>query len=279
MPVDPAVTEALDAVAAGAAGRDVESETLDFKTVGRSIDDTMTDLAQAAACFANGRGGSIVVGVKDATGGPDAFVGCSLDAATTRRRIFERTEPSLTVDVEWLSRPEGDLLVIGVPEGAMVHSVRGRHTERVGTSCMPMSAARIAQVVADRSGDDWSDHATDLTVSDLDPVAMVVARRYLEGSVDPTRQGWARLADADLLRVLGVVDTSGRLNRAGALLLAPSGDRREVLAYVHRRTPTGSLTANESFTAPLLVALDRLFDLVSASSDASGGSVATNRVR
>ena len=273
MPVATEVHTALDAVLNGASAHDVESETLDFKTVGRSVDDTLTDLAQAAACFANAKGGSIVVGVADHPGGADAFVGCVLDPPTTRLQIFERTEPPLTVSIEWVARPEGAVLVIGVPESPTLHSVKGRVTERVGTSCMPMHTERIAQVMADRRGDDWSDHPTELALAAVDPVAMAIGREFLEASGDPTRQGYARLSDPDLLRVLGVVTADGTLNQAGALLFTKQTSRRELMAYIHRRTPTGALTANEPLDGPLISALGRVFDLIAARVDRTSVNV------
>jgi ATP-dependent DNA helicase RecG len=58
--VDADVTSTLDAVRAGRRPSELESMTLDFKTVGRSIGDTLKDLAEAAACFANAEGGKII---------------------------------------------------------------------------------------------------------------------------------------------------------------------------------------------------------------------------
>ena len=266
MVLPPDVSAALDEIVAGAAAHDLESDVLDFKTVGRSVDDALTDLAEAAACFAGARGGTIVVGVRDRPGGADAFVGCDVDVPTVRHQIFERTEPGLTVGVERHTHPAGEVLVIQVPEGATLHAVKGRYTERVGASCMPMNAARIERVMADRRGDDWSAHPTDLRPPDADPIALAVARRFLTSSVDPRRQAYARLDDPALLRTLGVVTTDGFLNRAGALLFA-DGQGAELLAYSHRRTPTGALTASEAFTAPLVVAIDRVLDLISARVD------------
>lgn len=273
MAVDQAVLDALDAVASGIAAGDLETDTLEFTTIGRSRNDSLTDLAEAAACLANARGGSVIVGVADHPGGPAGIVGCNLDPALTRRAILERTDPPLTVDVTAIDRSEGHVLVIAVPEGATVHSVRNRASERMGNACMPMSTDRIARVVADRRGEDWSDAATNLGINTADALALAVARRFLRESVDPVRRSFADLSDADLLRTAGLVTPQGMLNRAGVLLFADVPERREHLAYMHRRTTSGELTANEQFAGPLLTALGRVFELISARLDSTSVNV------
>lgn len=258
---------ALAAIQAGTAAHDVESERLDLKTVGRSVPDTLVDLAEAAACFANHRGGMIVVGVRDRPGGPEAFVGCDLDPARTRLAVFERSDPPLTVDTETVRFAGAQLLTIHVPESAGVHSVRGRIARRVGSSCMPMSADHIARLVADRRGEDWTDVPSDVPAAAVDPTAMTLARRFLSGAADPARTRLVRLADVDLLRALGAVAPDGRLNRAGVLLFVDPPNRREHTSYIHRRTPAGDLTANEHFAGPLVTMLARALELVTARMD------------
>lgn len=271
---DDDVRSALSAVRGGRAANEVETERLDFKTVGRSISDTLTDLAAAAACFANDHGGTIVVGVSDRPGGVEAFVGAGkLGAADTRRAIFERTDPPLTVDVTELGFEGVKLLVVTVPESAAVHAVGGRHTQRIGTSCMPMSADRIARLVADRRGDDWTNDATEVPVSAVDPLAVTTARQFLREATDPTRRAFAELSDGDLLRALGVITPRGRLNRAGVLLFVDDPHGREHTAYVHRRTPAGDLTANEQFSGPLVTTLARVLDLILARTDTTSVDV------
>lgn len=273
MPIALDVMPALDAVAAGTAARDLESETLDFKTEGRSRDDTLVDLAQAAVCFANARGGSVVVGVADRPGGPGAFHGCNLDPALIRRRIFELTEPPLTVDLEQINHPQGTVVVVGVPIGSTVHAVKGRSTERIGTACMPMRSERIAAVVIDRSGDDWSAHPTDRPLSAVDPVAVAIARDFLASSPDPARRAFGRHSDIDLLKTLGVVTSQDNLTRAGEVLFTKQAHGREHFAYIYRRTPTGALVANEHLDGPMLSALQRVFDLVEARVDRTSVNV------
>jgi len=54
-------------------------------------------------CFANAQGGTIVVGIQDGVGGPEAFVGSPLDPIRTVSRVYELTEPGLIVIVDALS--------------------------------------------------------------------------------------------------------------------------------------------------------------------------------
>lgn len=267
------VVAALDDVYSGALPADLESEQLDFKQVGRSRSETLGNLAEAASCFANAHGGSLVVGIKDQVHGPDAFVGCELTTSEVRRAIFERVEPPLTVDVEPYAHPGGDCLVISVPQGATLHSYKGRSTERIGTSCEPMRPERIALVVDERRGADWSDASTELPLTSVDPLAMAAARQFLGAAGTATHQRFGRMTDTDLLRALGVVDARGRLKRAGEALFVDSPDRAEYMAYVHRRTPSGALTTNTQFRGPLVTALRELFELIAARVDTTSVNV------
>ncbi|MFZ5851982.1 MAG: ATP-binding protein [Actinomycetota bacterium] len=266
MAVSAEVLHVLDAVAAGGLPGDLESETLDFKTQGRSVADTLRDLAEAAACLANSAGGSIIVGVADGKRGPTALVGTDLDGLKVKRRIFELTDPRLTVGVDELTRTGRRLLVITVPSSPDVHAVGGRSTERIGTSCEPMSNSRIASVVAERRGDDWSADDSTVPIGEADPVALDLARSMLGRSSDARRGALGRASDPDLLRGLGLVTPQRTLVNAGALLFCGDGGTAQ-LTYVHRRTPAGALVVNEPLTAPLLRALERAFELVDVRSD------------
>src|SRR5659263_45767 len=215
------ITRALDRIAAGEVAAAVESSTLDFKTQGRSIGDTLEDLADAVACFANGGGGSVVVGVADKVGGAQAFVGHTLHVDATKHRIFELTDPPLLADVREVQHAAGSVLVITVPRGATVHRVKKKMpTERVGTSCETMSTQRVAAVVGERSGDDWSAHDSGVSLAQVEELAIAAARVRLERSEDTRRRTRARLSTPDLLRALGVVTPKGALTNAGTLLFS-----------------------------------------------------------
>ncbi len=255
------VAAALRSVMEGSAPYTLESATLDFKTVGRSQGDAEIDFAEAAICFANANGGHIVVGVADRKSGTDAMVGSNMDPTRLQRRIYDVTSPPLIVTVDEHVWEGTRLLVITVPRSPDVHQVRGRATERIGTSCEPMSAVRIAAVVSERRGDDWSAAPSGLARSNVDGRIMDDVRRLLADAPDAERRRWAGLSERDLLRRLGLLAPDGGLTNAGALLLMPD-DTRRLVTYTHRRTRSGELSTNQQLTAPGLTALLRSLELI-----------------
>ena len=271
------VRAALDAVGAGARASTLESDQLEFKTVGRSVPDTLVDLAEASACMANAKGGSVVVGVADDASGPAAFVGAGdLDAVRTQRRIYELTEPRLVVSIEPLRYGGAELLEITVPRSPDVHQVRGRATERIGASCVPMPAVRIAAVVADRHGHDWSAEDSGVGLDRVSARAVEEARALLAVVREPERRRWARLPVPDLLRRLGVVTPGDTLSNGGALMFT-STRAGALISYTHRRTRSGELTVNERLTGPGLTVVLRCLELIDSRTDRTPINVASGQ--
>jgi ATP-dependent DNA helicase RecG len=240
---------------------------LDFKRQGRSRNDAAKDLAVAAICFANSIGGTLVVGVHDRTPGPAAFEGTDLDPVWLVQRIYEVTQPALTVSAREHSVEGARLLILSVPRSPDIHQVDQRAPHRIGTSCVPMTASQIAAALADRRGDDWSAGATGVSAAAVSAVAMEQARGLLRQSPDPARRRYATETDADLLRVLGVVTPEGGLTRAGALLLVPVATDEVQIVYQYRRTPAGEPVVVHRLAAPLLPAVVRVMELISARVD------------
>ena len=121
--------------------RRLESHTLDFKAPARNAKDTFANLTDAAVCFANAAGGTIVLGVADDVPGADALAGTDLSAAAVRRAVYERTSPGLDVTVSDHAVDGRTLLVITVPEGLEVYgTARGQYSWRRETDCSPMTA-------------------------------------------------------------------------------------------------------------------------------------------
>lgn len=264
----PELSAALAAIAAGATAASKESSTLDFKRQGRSREDVSKDTAEAAMCFANANGGCVVLGVRDRVAGPDAFEGANLDTEALRRRIYELTIPHLTVEVTEHHVGQVRLLVVQVPRSLEVHQVDGRTTQRLGTSCEPMTAGQIASLISDRRGQDWSDEDSGLSPDAISAACLDQARGLLRRSADPQRRSHATDTDLDLLRALGLIAPNGHLLRAGEVLLAdPDPGSPEVLTYQYRRTPAGEPAVMQRLTRPLLPALVRVLDLVDARVD------------
>ncbi len=261
-----AVDEVLARIAEGsidAAG----AETLDieFKSDGRSRTDDLANIAEAAACLANTAGGVIIVGVDDRTSGSQAFIGTSLDPEKTRLRIYELTNPPLLVDSEPRDIAGATVMVIRVPTSPQVHSANNKMpTERIDQHCKPMTSERVASVTAHKTGRDWSAQRSAATVAEVNPLAMQTARAMLARSNDLKKRELAEAATVDLLRAVGVVLEDQTLTNAGSLLFATSHTDKTLISYTHRRTPAGQLTANEHLSGPLVVALDKVFDLIDA---------------
>jgi len=260
------VEEAIDAVLRGTRAADLESVTLDFKRAKASFEDTARDLAEAVACFANARGGAVVVGVDDKRSGQDAFVGCGFEAEALRRRIWELTNPSVTVTARTVRAGESDLVVLVVPEGLEVHSVGGRASHRVGKSCEPMSASEQARLIEERRGVDWSAELAGRATADVSPLALAAARQMLRTHPDPQRQAYGGLSEADLLRTLGVATSDGELLRAGDLLFC-EGPGPDLLMYQHRRSTGGEPADIQRFGRPLLLGFQRVLELIAARID------------
>jgi len=266
MPPEPAILTALEAIYAGATADSQESETLDFKQESaRSRGDTEKGLVAATLCFANASGGSTVVGVRNKPGGPDAFVGTTLETHEVKQRIFEQTDPSLAVDVEAIDFRGSRLLVIRAPESPEIHAdTQGRAPRRINTDCVNMSPAEQVRHREDRRGTDWSQTASDRDVADVSPRALAVARDLLARHPNPDRQALARREDRDLLLELGALRQDGRLSRAGEVLFCSAPDASTRLLYVYRDTPGGEPSDVRRFDEPLVVAYERVMELVEA---------------
>ncbi|WP_250284410.1 MULTISPECIES: ATP-binding protein [unclassified Frankia] len=266
-------SRALTAVHAGVRAGDVETETLDFKedqsrrsvngpptAGGTQHEPTARDLADSACCFANARGGVVIVGVEDKRGGPAAFVGTALNPEWLRHRIWELTDPHLAVDVEAVTAASGArLLTIVVSAGLTAHRVPGgRYKHRVGTHCVEMSSVDHTALV--RRHVDWSAEPTTMRFDDVDIAALLVARQVLRAAEETSRVALTSRPDEELLRALGVLDsTTGTLTRAGALLFAVTDRQQSHLDYVRRARPgADALIRLDEPGRPLLVEFNEI---------------------
>ncbi|WP_084634494.1 RNA-binding domain-containing protein [Propionicicella superfundia] len=263
------ITSTLSRIESGAAsGGDLEGAHLDFKTEGSTLKETAQDLAEAALCFANASGGTIVVGIHDKRRGDEAFVSTELDPAIIRARIYELTEPPLTVEAEALQYSGHRLVVIRVGEGLAVHTTRkGAATRRVESQCLPMRPEEIARITEERRGADWSENSSGREISEVDPVAETVLRSYLTTAGKEQQRRLAPLELPAVLQELGLLVTGATtLNHAGAILLCGprAGENHEVLVYQHRRTTAGESDLVRRWQAPSLIAFRECLELISS---------------
>ena len=264
MPIAPVELAAILAqIVAGATPASLESDRLDFKQQPNSRPEAIRTLVDAAVCFANSRGGTVVMGVADTYSGPQALTGCNLDPTTVQRRVHELTEPPLMVGARSEEHAGIVVLVIDVFQSFDIHADKqGRASQRLGTNCIPMTPLEHRRLRENRLGIDWSAQPSDRHSSELSPSALAAAREALR-RVPDERFPLASLSDTDLLRSLGVLDDQGNLLRAGEILFCEPHDiPSTAVLYQYRPTPAGEATAVERVNQPLMVAFERAMQLI-----------------
>ncbi len=256
------LSEVLAQVAAGAQPADLETGQLDFKQQPDSKPDAIRSLVDAAICFANTSGGTIVMGLADRLTGRDAFTGCDLDPQTVQRRVHELTEPPLMVGTRTEEHFGTAMLVMDVFQSFEIHADKhGRATHRIGTECLPMTPHEHRRLREERLGVDWSAQPSERRLADLSQRALIAAREALDRLPDD-RRPLAKLTDEDLLRALGVINDEGRLLRAAEVLFCEATDAGAGVLYQYRQTPGGEATAVERLGFPLVLAFERAMELI-----------------
>lgn len=264
--LDPALQATLEAVHAGAQATAHESESLDFKLDDRGGDKaTLNTLTHASICFANALGGQVVLGVADKLAGPEAFRGTGLSVEAVKQRIWETSDPGLTVDVQEVEFRGARLIVIRVPESSQIHAdTSGRAPRRVATECRNMTPEEQARLREDRRGVDWSVRPSERDAADIRSRAIEIALENLARHADPERRALARLAPDDLLSQLGVVRRDGRLTYGGETLFCPTADGSDRLVYIYKETPGGEPVDVQRFNGPLVEGFEGVLALVQA---------------
>lgn len=169
--------EVLTRIHEGERASDLESDVLDFKRQPDSKDDAIKRLVDAAVCFANSVGGTLVMGIADAIAGPEAFLGCELAPAIVQRRLFDLITPTLTVGARAIESHGCRLLVVDVLQSFEIHADKqGRSSQRVGTDCVPLSPQDHRRLREERLGVDRSAQRAGRGRDEISPVALRAAR-------------------------------------------------------------------------------------------------------
>jgi ATP-dependent DNA helicase RecG len=262
--VEAALSQILRGVRSAAS---LESQSLDFRTDKPGERETYQDLAEAAVCFANASGGTVVVGVADTALGPDAFRGTALSASVLRARVHRLTDPPIVVVVDELAYASVRLLVVGVPEGLDVHATRkGLVTRRWNDQCLPMRPTDVSRLDDERRGADWTSQSSGRPVADIDPDALLRVRALLRAAQDESRRALGLASELDVLNGLRLVHLDGTLTRAGEILLCRNAvsAAEEILVYRYRHTPGGEAAYARRWGTPMVTAFAEAMEAITA---------------
>ncbi len=250
---------------------DLESEFLDFKP----WSDSKSELKVAvmyAACFANAGGGVIVFGIEDRVRGrANAIHGAkNYTIDTWKRGIFQGTTPSLEVDVEELSVPEGTgkLVIVRIPRGEHppYGTIAGLYKRRVGKNCMGLHPTEHTKERYSAGVIDWTgEPAAGIEVDDLDPVEIARAQRFLRAR-NP-ESPLLGLEDATFLKEIQAV-RQGHVTNAGLLLFGRPDLLRDFchqsqVHYVHQTSET-TVSRNNLWNLGLLQVIENLESIFSS---------------
>ena len=273
-PLDEQVEEMFALLERGRAPSRVETSQVDVKEEpgrrsprGRVLpghgenEDAARYLAGEMACMANtAGGGAIILGVAD----DGTRIGTSLKREWLRYRIWELTDRKLTVAVRVAELDGCRLLVLSTHEAIEPIRYEGRIRWRVDDNCVEIDPTTWHNRRLHSLGHDWSAQPSGHTLSDISPIAVEIARRYLRRSARSDTTDLADTSDEDLMRRLNVVDGSGRLTNAGSLLFVGTPDIG--LDYIRRDVPGGDSINRVRGRGPLL---GQIADVEQAAADAN----------
>ena len=280
-PIPREVAAALDAIRAGGTGAAFESPTLDFKEDPNRVrrtggsrgnpDAKVVDmLLDASICFANGSAGDahIVLGVADKQPGADAFTGTGYDPEWLEHRVFEGTVPQLRIEAREILHNGTRLVLIRVPEGLSVYSrTNGAARRRIGTSCEVLSNDERRDLLFSRSNPDFTARSSDLSIDELDPLALrhgrelLSARRAAVGDTTPVPA-----EPLVFLRELGLLTASGALTVAAVLMFDQPRPGKVIARHLQRRVPGGDPAVTE-ISGAIVLAAEQLQDIITRHAD------------
>lgn len=287
-----AVEHCLTLVRAGVLPEDTERQRVDIKEeagrrgvgglllLGEKQNTTAANhLADEVAAMANTPGGgALIVGIENRTGD---LLGTDLDVEWLRQQIYRRID----VAPDILERYEQGirLLVLYVPEAREpVEDTGDRLRWRVGPAAVPVDRGQWWLHRQGREGWDPMSRPSAMTLTNVTPGALAVAREYLgRREIDDDAGDIATAAPEDMLRQLGLLTVDGHLTEAGALLFCPAP--RPWLSWTRLDVEGGDVLArDEAFRGvSLLEQIARVEALMDAANDrvTLAGSFAERAVR
>jgi len=203
-----------------------ESETLEFK---RRFH---VDVIETAVAFANTRGGTILIGVSD----DGAVVGQKFGKEVLRdyvNRIAMATEPSVIPDAETVVMPEGEVVILSVPEFPLKPiATRGRCYRRAGSTTRQMTPSEIAEMHLHSTGQSMDAVIVPgKTVSDID---LNSVQEYMRQASEQGRRSFSEKDDPiQVLKKLELIRSEQEITRAAILLFGKNPQSPLTQAVVH----------------------------------------------
>ena len=227
-----------------------EDSSLEFKALdvadGRVRGPSRRDFADELAAMANGRGGTVVLGVDDKTRRVDGFRLEDLDLVETwaREACNDLIRPPIDADIlkRELTGADGSAAVvvrIDVPRSLVVHESPGGYFRRIGSSKRRMAPDVLARHFQERAYSRIIRFDESLvpgtSVGDLQ---YALASRFVRGEPD--------LEALDKLRVVAHdADGNAGLTVAGVLMCTPDPGRWLPHAYVQAVSYAGERSATD----------------------------------
>ena len=239
-----------------------EDSTLEFKTVlfsGPQVDKPdRRSLADELAAFANGRGGTMILGVDDKTHHVQGIPLDCIDSVETWAREIcnDLVTPPLDADIlkVELEDPKGRLvpvLRIDVERSLFVHKSPGGYFRRIGSSKREMNPEALARIFQERSQTRVIRFDESIVPSTApSDLHYSLTQRFLRGEVDGEPSSHphedAVQTSDDMLRKLRIVtddpDGTPRLTLAGVLLCTSNPQQWLPHAYIQAVSYAGERT-------------------------------------
>ena len=246
-----------------------ESETLDFKEWITNSKKLYKTLVEYAVCFANQKGGTLVVGVKDKVKGKEkAVTGCAgYNIEEIKSRIYEATDPKILVDVEeiYIKELDTNILLIHIPKGLGIHTATdGTAKIRIGKECKPLTGSMRLQKMAEYGYFDPSAEVKEsFKISDLSKIEIERLRAFIKAK-NPESQ-LLKLKEREFLKQTGIVK-NGHPTIAGILLVGkPEAIQKAVpgheVTYLHLKNDI-EYDLRKDYKAGIIYILEELEKLI-----------------
>jgi len=222
-----------------------ESETLDFKEWISDRKKLYKKLIECAVCFANQKGGTLVLGVRDRVRGREkAITGCTgYNIDEIKTNIYEATDPKILVDIEevFIDGIGVTILLIHIPQGIGIHTTTGGTSKiRIGKDCKPLTGSMRQKRLVELGFTDLTAEIIEgLSYDDLDKVEIQRLKNILRAR--KPESSLLKLSDRDLLKQIGIIK-NGYPTIAGLLLV---GKEEDIEKYVHFHEVTYLHMAND----------------------------------